>query len=79
MWNSDIDGLDLFTELQVPKKVLRIEINNPIAILTYIKKLNSLPNACIAYQILLTIPLTVTSAERSSSKLKLLNSYLRLA
>jgi hypothetical protein len=35
------------------------------------------PNASIAYQIMLTIPVTVASAERSFSKLKLSKSYLR--
>ena len=35
------------------------------------------PNAIIAYRILLTIHVTVASAERSFSKLKLLKSYLR--
>ena len=35
------------------------------------------PNAIIAYRILLTIPVTVASAERSFFKLKLLKSYLR--
>ena len=44
----------------------------------YIKKLESFPNACIAYRILLTISVTVASAERSFSKLKLIKSYLRL-
>ena len=35
------------------------------------------PNVIIAYRILLTIPVTFASAERSFSKLKLLLSYLR--
>jgi len=35
------------------------------------------PNASIAYRILLTIHVTVASAERSFSKLKLIKSYLR--
>ena len=39
--------------------------------------LDSFPNTCIAYRILLTIPVTVVSAERSFSKLKLIKSYLR--
>lgn len=35
------------------------------------------PNTIIAYRILLTIPVTVASAERSFLKLKLLKSYLQ--
>ena len=40
--------------------------------------LESFPNTCIAFRILLTILVTVASAERSFSKLKLIKSYLRL-
>ena len=74
---SDIDDLDLFQELTVLRKVLQSEINTPTETLTYIKRLDCFPNACIAYRILLTIPVTVASAERSFSKLKLIKSYLR--
>ena len=74
---SDIDGLDLFQELTVLRKVLQSEINTPVETLTYIKRLDCFPNACIAFRILLTIPVTIASAERSFSKLKLIKSYLR--
>ena len=44
---SHIDGLKLFSKLNVLKKVLQVGIHNIIVILNYKKKLNSLPNACI--------------------------------
>ena len=74
----NIDGLDLFSELNVLKEILQIKYYTPIDILNYIKRLDSFPNTCIAYRILLTIPITVSSTERSFSKLKLIKSYLRL-
>jgi hypothetical protein len=73
----DFDGLDLFLELKVLKEILQIEESAPIDILNHIKRLDSFPNACIAYRILLTIPIKVASTERSFSKLKLIKSYLR--
>ena len=39
--------------------------------------LDSFPNTCIAYRILLTILITIAFAKRSFSKLKLIKSYLR--
>ena len=56
---------------------MQISENSPINVLNYIKKLESFPNACIAFRILLTIHVTVASAKRSFSKLKLIKSYLR--
>ena len=74
---NNIDGLDLFSELKILREVLREEINTPIEILNYIKTLDSFSNVYIAYRILLTIPITVVTVERSFSKLKLLKSYLK--
>ncbi|KAK4729430.1 hypothetical protein R3W88_022418 [Solanum pinnatisectum] len=75
--HSDIDGLDLFSELKVLREIIKVEDNTLIEILNQIKRLDSFPNAYIAYRIMLTIPVTVASAERSFSKLKIIKSYLR--
>ncbi|KAK9053417.1 hypothetical protein SSX86_030051 [Deinandra increscens subsp. villosa] len=73
----DIDGQDLFQELLFLRHIIRIERDTLINIINFIKKFNSFPNAYIAYRVILTIPVTVASAERSFSKLKLLKNYLR--
>ncbi|GMP28586.1 hypothetical protein CsSME_00004062 [Camellia sinensis var. sinensis] len=74
----DIDGRDLFSELKVFKEILPKEISRPIEVMNYLKLMDGcFPNAWIAYRILLTIPVTVASGERSFSKLKLIKSYLR--
>ncbi|KAI3515564.1 hypothetical protein L1887_14464 [Cichorium endivia] len=74
---SDIDAEELYTELKLFEMLDTNEFNNPIDVLKFLKELDYFPNACIAYRILLTIPVTVASAERSFSKLKFLKSYLR--
>ena len=56
---------------------MQIDENTPINVLYYLKRLDSFPNAYFAYRILLTIPVTVESAGRSFSKLKLIKIYLR--
>ena len=86
---SDINGSDIFTKLRYLKEVIpkyaKRAIDIPLIIhiyqkevLNYLKQMDGCyPNAWIAYIILLTIPNTVASAERSFSKLKLIKSYLR--
>jgi hypothetical protein len=46
-------------------------------IFEHVRDLNCYPNISIAYRILFTMSVTVVSAERSFSKLKLLKNYLR--
>lgn len=74
---SDIDANDLFVELKFLQRFMPNENIGPVEVLKFIKRHNCFPNASIAYRILLTIPVTVASAERSFSKLKLLKSYMR--
>ncbi|XP_023729566.1 uncharacterized protein LOC111877276 [Lactuca sativa] len=76
---SDIDAEELYTELKLFETLDTNEFNNPIDVLKFLKELDYFPNASIAYRILLTIPVTVASAKRNFSKLKLLKSYLRSA
>ncbi|XP_074270467.1 uncharacterized protein LOC141594217 [Silene latifolia] len=74
----DIDGNELYMELKLLKDILPSEEEmEAIDILKFLKRKSYFPNAFIAYRILLTIPVTVASAERSFSKLKLLKSYMR--
>jgi hypothetical protein len=46
-------------------------------IFEHVRDLDCYPNVSIAYRILFTMPVTVASAERIFSKLKLLKNYLR--
>jgi hypothetical protein len=46
-------------------------------ILKFVMDADCYPNVTVAYRILLNVPVTVASAERSFLKLKLLKNYLR--
>ena len=79
--DCDIDGLILADELDGLKSLLpSVATKKPHQLLQYMHK-NKLtdvfPNTCIVFRILLTIPVTVASGERSFSKLKLIKTYLR--
>ncbi|CAF1740908.1 unnamed protein product [Brassica napus] len=53
------------------------EAMTPIQVLELVKDMSCYPNFYIAYRILLTTPVTVSSGEKSFSKLKLLKNDLR--
>ncbi|XP_069502679.1 zinc finger MYM-type protein 1-like [Ambystoma mexicanum] len=76
---KDIDASDLCNELQVIARRVQNK-SSPQDVLTFVYNNNlakSMPNTCIALQILLTLPVSVASHERSFSKLKLIKSYIR--
>ncbi|CAN7989839.1 unnamed protein product, partial [Ixodes pacificus] len=77
--SSDVCGTSLAEELHLLSFVLkeRSSVNECLVYLLQSQLRSSYPNTCIALRILLTIPLSVASAERSFSKLKLIKTYLR--
>jgi hypothetical protein len=78
--SSDIDGYMLAEKMEAVKSLIPPSLTQPMDILRHLVKVNEgddFPNLCIALRILLTIPVTVASGERSFSKLKLIKTYLR--
>ncbi|XP_025093775.1 uncharacterized protein LOC112563723 [Pomacea canaliculata] len=76
--SRDLDGADLCSELKIFREILPEGVKSAMQCLQYLwSSRDSFPNTAIAYRILLTVPVTVASAERSFSKLKLVKNYLR--
>lgn len=79
--DKDIEATELFDEICAYQDVFgETNVNNgdPLDILNFILSNNlSFPNFEIILRILLTIPVSVASGERSFSKLKLIKNYLR--
>jgi hypothetical protein len=75
--SSDVDLNDFISELQVLQVTLPDDLMSALEILQFIIVADCYPNVSIACRILLTILVTVGSAERTFSKLKLLKNYLR--
>jgi len=75
--SSDFDLNDMISELSVLQFTLSDTPMTAMEIFEFVTKADCYPNVSIAYRILFTMPVTVASAERSFSKLKLLKNYLR--
>ncbi|XP_060878884.1 uncharacterized protein LOC132951154 [Metopolophium dirhodum] len=78
--SADINSVELFSELKHLSSLLPIGKGSPKSALQFIhdmKLVDVFPYTWISLRILLTIPVTVASGERSFSKLKLIKTYLR--
>lgn len=77
--SRDINGKELFDELSILSEIIEKD-TPPLEVLEKILSYSSddiYSNVCIVFRILLTMPVTTASAERSFSKLKLIKNYLR--
>ncbi|KAK9695556.1 hAT family C-terminal dimerization region [Popillia japonica] len=76
---ADIEADVLFNEIKALKLFSIPHSSNPLDTLQYIFEhilTSSLPNVTISLRILLTLPVSVSSGERSLSKLKIKNFLL---
>ena len=74
---SDVEINDFFSELKVLQVTLPDSLMSAPEILKFVMDADCYPNISVAYRVLLTVPVTVVSAESSFSKLKSLKNYLR--
>ena len=75
--SSDVEVYDLISELKIMRFTLPDGVLSAMEIFGHVRELDWYPNIFIVYHILFTVLVTVASAERSFSKLKLLKNYLR--
>jgi len=75
----DIDAIELDTEIENVSVFFEHELN-AFDVLQFMLKnelTTTFPNLTVSLRILLSLPVTVAAGERSFSKLKLIESYLR--
>lgn len=78
--DKDINAEELLKELTYLQNFDEKVVTTPKEVLNYItvnKLLDFFPNISIVLRILLTMPVSVATAERSFSKLKIIKNYLR--
>ncbi|CAH2325017.1 zinc finger MYM-type 1-like [Pelobates cultripes] len=77
--DADIRGLELYEELRMCTRTMppKLDMCNSLKHLIDNNLTDVYPNIYVALRVILTIPVTVASAERSFSKLKLIKTYLR--
>uniref|UniRef100_A0A8I7BK81 HAT C-terminal dimerisation domain-containing protein n=1 Tax=Hordeum vulgare subsp. vulgare TaxID=112509 RepID=A0A8I7BK81_HORVV len=75
--SCDVDLNDLISELIVIQSTLPDRAMSAMDIFEFVRESDCYPNISIAYRIFFIMHVTVASAERSFSKLKLLKNYLR--
>ena len=76
---EDVEAQDLRLEVEGAVQSFPTDISTPSEMLNHIYKediVDVYPNLSIALRLLLTLPVTVASGERSFSKLKLIKTYL---
>lgn len=79
---SDIDANELFNELRIVGRLMKnnkpiVHVIDVLSLIAKNKLENLLPNVVIASRILLTIPVSVATGERTFSNMNLIKTYLR--
>ena len=76
----DLHGAELSEELKQVRHMIPHDKSDPLSVFQFLKDVSAIdlfPNLWVALRILLTLPVSVASGERSFSKLKIIKNYLR--